>query len=325
MGRNNSGIPTPEKSTFSIGNIPIYGKAILAPMDGISDSPFREICRSMGSAYSVSEFVNALNLINGHPHLEEQLPFSDIERPFAYQIFDNDVPRIVDTAKFLMRYKPDFIDINMGCSNRSVANRGAGAGLMRDPFIVAELFQKLVATLTVPVTAKIRLGWDEHEINFLEIARILETNGCAAISLHARTKKQAYSGLADWDKIGKLVHAVNIPVIGNGDILHHGQISEMMQYTGCKAVMIGRGAIGNPWIFQSISSEQISPAERFQVMKQHLDLMLNYYGERGIVLFRKHIKKYLLSASIPIEQVRIAYQFEESEKLAQYLQRVLEV
>ena len=323
MIQNVNGKSTPEEAAFSIGNIPIYGKAILAPMDGISDSPFRELCRLMGSAYSVSEFVNALNLINGHPHLEEQLPFSESERPFAYQIFDNDVTRIVDTAKYLMKFNPDFIDINMGCSNRSVANRGAGAGLMRDPFIVEELFQKLTTALTVPVTAKIRLGWDEHEINFLEIARILENNGCAAISLHARTKRQAYSGIADWDKIGELVQTVKIPVIGNGDILQHSQINEMIRYTGCKGVMIGRGAIGNPWIFQSISSEQISPVDRFQVMRQHLDLMTQYYGERGIVLYRKHIKKYLLSAGIPIEKVRIAYQFNDIDKLAQYLQSVL--
>jgi tRNA-dihydrouridine synthase B len=325
MEQNINGTSSQKEKVLSIGNIPIYGKAILAPMDGISDSPFRELCRSMGSAYSVSEFVNALNLINGHPHLEEQLPFSESERPFAYQIFDNDVTRIVDTAKYLMKYKPDFIDINMGCSNRSVANRGAGAGLMRDPNIVEQLFQKLVANLAVPVTAKIRLGWDEHEINFLEIAHILEDNGCAAISLHARTKKQAYSGKADWDKIGELVNEVGIPVIGNGDILDHAQIDEMMQYTGCNAVMVGRGAIGNPWIFQAIESEQIEPAQRYQVMKKHLDLMIEYYGERGITLFRKHIKKYLLSAGIPIENVRNAYQFTDSTQLAQYLQSVLGV
>jgi nifR3 family TIM-barrel protein len=308
---------------FFIGKIPIHGNAILAPMDGISDAPFRQLCRKMGSAYSVSEFVNALNLINGHPHLEDQLPFSESERPFAYQIFDNDITRIIDTAKYLMKYNPDFIDINMGCSNRSVANRGAGAGLMRDPSKVAELFQKITASLPVPITAKIRLGWDKDEINFLEISKIVEDNGCAAISLHARTKAQAYGGFADWDRIAELVQTVHIPVIGNGDILRHSQINEMIQHTGCQAVMIGRGAIGNPWIFNTESPEQIPLVERFRVMQQHLNLMTEYYGDRGIVLFRKHVKKYLLSASIPMELIRKTYQFTNTDELAQYLQSIL--
>ncbi|MBI9048337.1 MAG: tRNA-dihydrouridine synthase family protein [Anaerolineaceae bacterium] len=309
--------------TFYIGKIPIIGNAILAPMDGITDSPFRQLCKKMGSAASVSEFVNALNLINGHPHIEEQLPFSESERPFAYQIFDNNVSRIVDTAKYLMKYKPDFIDINMGCSNRSVANRGAGAGLMRDHKKVELLFKTITNTLTVPVTAKIRLGWDVNELNFLEIAHILEDNGCSCISLHARTRVQQYGGKADWDSIASLVDAVTIPVIGNGDIQHSNQITELISYTGCNAVMIGRAAIGNPWIFQKEKQEQISNQDRYLTMKDHLDLMVEYYEHRGIILFRKHLKKYLSIPDISKESIQKAFTFTNPDQLAQYLQGIL--
>ena len=316
--------PTIPENDFYIGNTKITRKAILAPMDGITDSPFRLLCRSMGSAYSISEFVNALNYLNGHPFIKDQLPFDALERPFAYQIFDNDIERIEKTALALLPYQPDFIDINMGCSNRSVSNRGAGAGLMREPGKVAALVKRLVKILPVPVTAKIRLGWDDQEKNYLEIADILEQAGCSCIALHARTRVQQYGGNADWDAIASLVQHVHVPVIGNGDITHPDQIEQMLFHTGCQAVMIGRAAIGNPWIFAGLDLEQISAEERLNVMKKHLTFMVDYYGEkRAPILFRKHIRQYLKFTGIAKEDIQKSFYIESADKLAQYLQELL--
>jgi nifR3 family TIM-barrel protein len=256
--------------------------------------------------------------------MEDQFPFDPIERPFAYQIFDNNIYRIEETALHLLKYQPDFIDINMGCSNRSVSARGAGAGLMREPLKIAKLFSRLTKILPIPVTAKIRLGWDETEINYLEIAKILQDNGCSCISLHARTRTQQYSGKADWDSIARLVQQVKIPVIGNGDVRHFAHIDEMISYTKCDAVMIGRAAIGNPWIFTDIQPEQIVPAERLRIIIEHLRLMLAYYGQiRGVILFRKHLTRYLDIPLLSKEQIRTAYRFDTADDLAQYLQEIM--
>jgi nifR3 family TIM-barrel protein len=324
MPETSSNTPSNQQPTFTIGTIPVFGNAILAPMDGLSDSPFRQLCRQMGSALSISEFVNAYNFVCGHPHRERQFPFDPIERPFAYQIFDNDIDRICTTALFLMNYKPDFIDINMGCSNRSVSARGAGAGMMKNPKMVAKLMSKLVEILPVPVTAKIRLGWSENEQNFLEIGKILEDNGCSCIALHARTRVQQYGGKADWDAIARLVQHISIPIIGNGDILEATQIDEMIAYTQCKAVMIGRGSLGNPWIFSRITKEQLTLYHRVSVMEQHLAKMISYYGtSRGVILFRKHIKHYLKDVEVPASFFHEAYLIDNGVELAQYLQNRL--
>ena len=321
MPGSNKIISASKEPSFFIGSIPIFGKVLLAPMDGLSDSPLRQISRKFGSAVSISEFVNAFNFVNGHPHRENQIPFDPIERPFAYQIFDNDITRITTTAQYLMKYQPDFIDINMGCSNRAVSSRGAGAGLMREPQKVAALISTLVQELAVPVTAKIRLGWDENELNYLEIAKILEDNGCACITLHARTRVQQYSGQADWDAIARLVQQASIPVIGNGDVLHYDQIDKMISYTQCKAVMIGRGSIGNPWIFNQQDREQIPLSDRLWVMVDHLTRMAAYYGtERSPVLFRKFIKHYLKDTDLSASFYQNAYRIETSDELAQFLQ-----
>jgi nifR3 family TIM-barrel protein len=325
MSQLNTKSSASKEPVFFIGSIPIFGKAFLAPMDGLSDSPLRQVSRRFGSALSISEFVNAFNFVNGHPHRENQIPFDPIERPFAYQIFDNDISRITTTAQYLMKYQPDFIDINMGCSNRAVSNRGAGAGLMREPQKVASLISTLVKEIPVPITAKIRLGWDENELNYLEIAKILEDTGCACITLHARTRVQQYSGIADWDAIAQLVQHVSVPVIGNGDVLHYLQIDEMIAYTQCKAVMIGRGAIGNPWIFNHQDREQIPLRDRLWVMLDHLARMTAYYGaDRAPVLFRKFIKHYLKDADLPASFYQKAFCFDSSDKLAQFLQDILQ-
>ena len=194
-------------------------------------------------------------------------------------------------------FHTDIIDINMGCSEASVSGRGAGAGLLRTPAKIAQIFDRLSRELKVPVTGKIRLGWDETSRNYLEVAHILEDNGASAIAVHGRTKEQGYKGEANWTAIAEIKAAVKIPVIGNGDVKRVADIDRLKAQTGCDAVMIARAAIGNPWIFQRKDREQIAFAEKATLIRRHLAAMLDYYGPaRGLILFRKHVVKYIKGA-----------------------------
>lgn len=281
-----------QEATFWIRDIPIYGDAILSPMAGYSDVPYRAICRAYGSAMNYTEFVAVEFLQSKKPNPYWQLlDYTPADRPMTFQIFGNNARAILNAALRIEQWGPDIIDINMGCSTRKVSGRGAGVGMMRDPKLVAQTFSLLSQHLSIPVTAKMRLGW-EDQVNYLEIARILEDNGCALIALHARTKEQKYSGTADWDAIARLREVVNIPIIGNGDVTTPEDIAAMKRHTGCDAVMIGRGAIGNPWIFAGRRREELSLGEIAAGVRLHLHEMLNYYDERGLTLFRKHLKRY---------------------------------
>ena len=287
-------------SNFFIGDIPVRGKTILAPMDGYSDSPFRQITRKLGSAASITEFVNTMEVVSRNTKYEERCSFQPSERPIGIQLFDNNPDRIIRGAEIIVnKWNPDWIDINMGCSISHVANRGAGVGLLKDPHLVAEIISGLTGRLSVPITAKIRLGWDNESINFLEIGKILQDNGAAMITLHARTGKQLFSGNPNWDAIALLKQTLQIPVIGNGDINAVSEIKSMLDYTGCDAVMIGRAALQNPWIFAGYNVDEI-PLLLFQeICLEHLSLMKSFYGDsRGCILFRKHAKKYLSHTSL---------------------------
>jgi len=288
---------------FKIGEIPIYGDLILSPMDGFSDQPFRSLCRELGSAVSYSEFINALDVLHGHPHLEEKLAFRLEERPMIYQIFDSEPARLVEAALKLCRRQPDAIDLNLGCSDRSVAGRGAGAGMLRDPQKAGLAIRMLRRALELPVTAKMRLGWDDQERNFLTVARLLEQNGVSLIAVHGRTKLQGYSGAADWDAIAEIKRAVSVPVIANGDVRCVADIERILAHTGCDGVMIGRAAIGNPWIFSRMDRKQVTKEQVREVMLRHLECSQAFYGEtRGLVLFRKHASQYLSPLRLSVEQ-----------------------
>jgi tRNA-dihydrouridine synthase B len=280
--------------SFYVHTTPVYGDLILSPMDGFSDLPFRALTRRLGSAMSYTEFVNAIDVVQGHPNLHQRLTYQEAERPVVYQIFDDDPDRLVRAALMLREYNPDIIDVNMGCSDRQVSGRGAGAGLLRTPLKIARIFRRLTQALDIPVTGKIRLGWDDDCRNYLLVSRIIEENGGQLVAIHGRTKKQGYGGNANWDAIAEVKQAVAIPVIGNGDVRTVADIERMMAYTGCDGVMIARAAIGNPWIFARRDREAVSDEQVRATMLEHLDGMLAFYGaERGLILFRKHASRYI--------------------------------
>lgn len=291
---------------FHVRHIPVYGDLILSPMDGFSDLPFRSLCRELGSAMSYTEFVSAMNVLQKgdlHPSVERKLAFLPEERPVVYQLFDSDPGRLLEAALHLQERRPDIIDINMGCSARTVSGRGAGAGLLRTPLKIARIFRKMCRALEVPVTGKIRLGWDEDTRNYLLIARIIEENVGALIAVHARTKTQGHGGEADWDAIAEIKQAVSIPVIGNGDVFTVSDIERLKTHTGCDGVMIGRGAIGNPWIFSRLDLSQVFPELVRDTMQRHLERMLSFYqNDYGLVLFRKHASRYLSEVPLSREQ-----------------------
>jgi tRNA-dihydrouridine synthase B len=275
------------------------GDAILAPMNGFSDWPFRSLCSELGSAMSYTEFVRADFIANALEHIRPRLVFNETERPVVFQLYGDDPDLLLKAALRVQTLAPDIIDINLGCPAESVTDLGAGVSLMREPLKVAQIFQKLSAALVVPVTGKIRLGWEDCR-NYRLIARVIEENGGAGVALHGRTQEQGYGGKANWDAIAEVKQAVRIPVIGNGDVNTVADIEKMKRYTGCDAVMIGRAAVGNPWIFAGLDRDQVN-AEMLRLMvHQHVERSIAFYGERkGLVAFRRHAHQYLKFHKIP--------------------------
>ena len=331
--RNSASLALP---TFWVQHIPVYGDVILSPMAGFSDKPYRLICREYGSAMSYTEFVSADGILHGNDRTMEMLRFDPDETPIVFQIFGSDVDVLAQAARKIEPLGPDIIDINMGCSVRKISGRGSGAALLREPLKIGRIFKQLSKALSVPVTGKIRLGWDENSLNYLEVAKVMEDNGASLIAVHGRTKDQAYKGFANWDAIAEIKQAVHIPVIGNGDVQTVADIERMKQHTGCDAVMIARAAIGNPWIFMRKDVEQVTLAEKAALIHRHLRLMLEFYGEeRGLVLFRKHVVKYvrglshtaqlkakLVTCTRPEEFIKLMNQYEADARAREEAGRV---
>ncbi len=282
-------------SHFCIGDIKVNGNVILAPMVGISDMPYRILTRSMGNALSWTAFVNAQEVIYGHPHrLEDRISYKESEHPIVFQLYGSEPNLMLEAAALLLLRKPDILDINLGCSVKAISARGAGAGMLRDMQKVSCLIKNLTENLPLPITTKIRLGWDENTRNHVEIAQMLENAGSKMITVHARTRSQHFGHTADWSAIEEIKRAVKVPVVGNGDVNTSADIDRMLATTGCDAVMIGRAAIGNPWIFSNLDPVHLSAKEKISVINQHLDIMCSFYGEsRAIILFRKHASGYL--------------------------------
>ena len=281
--------------------MPVYGDAILAPMDGYSDWPFRSLCRELGSAMSYTEFVQVEKILSRSKRPLAKLHYEEIERPVTFQIYGDDPDTILKAALKIEPLGPDIIDINMGCPAKTVSSRGAGVGMMRTPLKIARTFKKLSAALEVPVTGKMRLGWENYR-SYKLIAHIIEENGGSLIAIHGRTKEQSYSGLADWDAIAEVKAAVKIPVIGSGDVKTVRDIERMKSHTGVDAVMIGRAAIANPWIFSRLDREQVTPELVHETVRKHLERSVKFYGpEDGQRLFRKYAVQYLLLRTLDRE------------------------
>jgi tRNA-dihydrouridine synthase B len=303
--------------TFHIAGIPIYGDAILAPMDGYSDWPFRSLCRGLGSAMSYTEFIKSEFLVRAFKRMEPRMRFDETERPVAIQIYGEDADEIVGAARLVQTKRPDIIDLNMGCPAKSVVHYGAGVGLMRTPVKAARILRRLTAALEIPLTVKMRIGWDDCRTSVL-LARVAEEAGAAAVAVHARTKEQGYGGEADWDAIAAVKAAVRIPVIGNGDVKTPADIERMKVHTGCDAVMIGRAAVGNPWIFARRDRSEVPPDAVREMVHLHLERSMQFYGpQKGLMIFRKHAMQYMKLSCMPrYRRVQIIQQSEPEKFLA---------
>jgi tRNA-dihydrouridine synthase B len=297
MINNNATNNTP---SLWVRDVPVFGDTILAPMARYSDVPYRALCRVYGSAMSYTEFVPASALLRERNPMWRRLDIRPGgETPMVFQIFDYDPKNLLAAAQRIESWGPDIIDINMGCSAPQISDQGAGVGMMQYPHHIAETFRLLSRHLSIPVTGKIRLGWDATSKNYLEIAHIMEDNGAALIAIHGRTREQKYRGQADWDAIAALKQAVSIPVIGNGDVKTVADIDRLKAYTGCDAVMIGRAAVGNPWIFRRQPREMVTFADLTAVIRRHLHEMVTYYGEAdGLYKFNRHLKQYLAGLAL---------------------------
>lgn len=287
---------------MKIGNLEIKGHACLAPMAGVADRAFRELCMSYGAAYVISEMVSSKGLTMQDKKSKELLYLSDAERPAGAQIFGDNPEIMAKAALKAMEFSPDFIDINMGCPAPKIAGNGGGSALLKNPELIGKIVEKVVEVSPVPVTAKIRIGWDENSINAVEIAKRIEASGADAITVHGRTKAQMYAPPVSLGEIARVKKAVSIPVIGNGDIVDGKSAKRMLDETGCDFLMVGRGALGNPWIFQCINAylnneaEFIEPTleEKMNVMLRHISTLCEYKGVRiGMREARKHAAWYI--------------------------------
>lgn len=314
---------------MKIGNIEIDSRSAgLAPMAGVADMAFRELCVSYGATYVVSEMVSSKGLTMCDRKSKKLLVLSDKERPAAAQLFGCDPQIMAQSAKAAMEFSPDIIDINMGCPAPKIAGNGGGSALLKNPKLAQEIIKAVVDAVDIPVTVKIRIGWDSENINAVEMAKRAEDAGAAAITVHGRTKVQMYAPPVDRETIALVKKSVSIPVIANGDIVDGPSAAKMIEDTDCDYLLVGRGALGNPWVFSQISAylkhgvilPEPPVSERMAVMLKHIKLICEYKGESvGIREARKHAAWYIKGikgAAAYRKQVGTLSSIEELEKLA---------
>lgn len=289
-----------------IGNVELENNLILAPMAGVTDSPFRKLCREQGCGLLYTEMVSAKAILYHNRNTRELLQVDSVERPIAVQLFGSDPDIVSEMAAQISEGPYDIIDFNMGCPVPKVVNNGEGSALMKNPRLTEQILSALVRKVKKPVTVKLRKGFDESQINAVEIARIAEACGVAAVAVHGRTRQQFYSGKADWGIIRQVKEAVKIPVIGNGDIFTPKDAAQMLEETGCDGLMLARGAQGNPWLFARIqhylaTGEVLPGPERGEISRmilRHARMQTEWKGELlGMKEMRKHIAWY--TAGLP--------------------------
>lgn len=312
---------------MNIGNVKLDNPYILAPMAGVTDLPFRLLCKEQGAGLLCMEMISAKALIYGNRNTKQLLEIHPEEYPVSLQLFGSD-PEIMSEAAKRIEDRPfQILDINMGCPVPKVVKNGEGSALMNDPGLVRRIVEKVSQAIQKPVTVKIRKGFDDQHVNAVEIARIAEDAGASAVAVHGRTREQYYSGKADWDIIRQVKEAVSIPVIGNGDVVSGASALAMMEETGCDGVMIGRGAQGNPWIFSDLLEYERTGKLRLrpgadeirEMMLRHARLQIRYKGEYlGIREMRKHVSWYTkgLPGSARLrEAINQVESYEELEQL----------
>lgn len=286
---------------MKIGNVNIDGYVALAPMAGVADKAFRQLCMDFGACYCVSEMVSSKGISYNSEKSAQLMELSEKEHPCAVQIFGNEPETMACAAQFALKYKPEIIDINMGCPAPKISSNGSGAALMKDPVLCGEIVKAVCDTVDIPVTVKIRKGFDDDNLNAVEVAQICERYGAAAVTVHGRTRAQYYSGVCDLDVIKNVKKSLSIPVIGNGDVCDYQSAYKMYEYTNCDLVMVGRAALGNPWVFSNINAyfengQVVKPTleQKLDVMKKHIEMLCSYKGEYiGMRESRAHIPHYL--------------------------------
>jgi len=305
-------------------------QAMLAPLAGVADRAMRELCMEFGAAACCSEMVSAMGIYCGDRKSEQLMALSQAEMPAGIQLFGKEPHTFPKAAEAALRHNPVFIDINMGCPAQKVAGGGSGAALMKTPQLAQEIIQTVIKEVNnaVPVSVKIRTGWDEHSVNCIEVAKLCEAAGASWITVHGRNRRQMYAPPVDYDAIKAVKQAVNIPVVANGDVTNGPSAKHMLDATGCDAVMVGRGAMGAPWVFEHIAAylkdgtllPELTPQQRMEVMLRHVKLLCDYKGERhGMREARKHAAWYLKGmrdgAKLRQQAVNIT-RYEELEAIA---------